>query len=50
MTYRPLAWTDWMVEQLGQPVYDELRRLAQTTAKPDLEKIIASLEAELGRA
>ena len=49
-TMRPLEWDDYLRNAWGGWVYDELRRLAQTTAKPDLERIIASLEAELARA
>ena len=50
-TRNDAAWQLILREAWGEPVYWELLRLSQKgDPKPDLEKIIASLEAELGRA
>lgn len=45
-TYDPLGWDDWLRAAWGQKVYDELRRLAQRTTKPDAEDALRKLAAE----
>jgi len=46
-THRPLEWDTWLRGAWGPGCYDELRRLALATAKPDLPAIVAKLKAEL---
>jgi hypothetical protein len=44
-TYRPLEWTEWMIQRLGQSVYDDLRRRALAGKKRPMDEVIAELEA-----
>lgn len=43
---RPLEWWEFMVKALGQPVYDELRRIALANEKQDMAAVVAKLREE----
>ena len=45
-TYRPLQWDQFLRERWGQPVYDELRRIALKNEKQDMVAVVSSLRAE----
>ncbi|HEC67028.1 MAG TPA: hypothetical protein ENI23_17260 [bacterium] len=45
---RPVEYTEWLKEYLGEAVYEELRRMAKTSIKKvDLEEVIEDLKAKL---
>ena len=44
-THNPIGWDDHLRKAWGQPVYDELRALAQAVCKPDFGKILSDLES-----
>lgn len=48
MTHDPLGWEAQIRLWWGQPVYEELVRLARAIARPDHAAILASLKKELG--
>lgn len=48
-THRPLEWDQWLRDRWGEPVYNELRRIALAGKKPDLEETLARLKAEWGQ-
>lgn len=48
-TNDPLAWDEFLREQWGQPVYDELRRVALKNEKQDMPAVLSALRAEAER-
>ena len=46
-THHPLEWDEWLHNQWGDPLYNELRRLALDGRKPDFDELIPALEARL---
>lgn len=44
---RPLEFDEWMRALLGQPTYDELRRIALKNERVDMEATVAYLRVEL---
>jgi len=48
MTHDPLAWDDFLRRAWGEPVYQELKRLAQRTDAPDVAAAVARLRVEAG--
>jgi hypothetical protein len=48
-THRPLEWDEWLRARWGDDLYTEVRRLALSTTKADLDVIRESLVAETKR-
>jgi len=46
-THDPIGWDNWLREQWGELVYDDLRHMAQKVTRPDIEAAIGKLGAEL---
>lgn len=46
-TFRPLEWDDWLRERWGEDLYAELRALAQSTEKVDLDAVRDEIAAEI---
>lgn len=45
-THRPLEWDEWLLNQWGADLYAEIRSLALSTAKVDLDEVRGALVAE----
>lgn len=43
-THRPLEWMDWLLERWGPRLFGELRALALTHQRPDLDALLAELK------
>lgn len=44
-THRPIQWEDWMREDMGEELYEEVRRQAKSIGqKVDLEQVVMELE------
>lgn len=48
-THRPLEWDEWLRDRWGEDLYAELRALALSIAKVDLDEVRAALVAETRR-
>ena len=46
-THNPLLWDEWLHDQWGDDLYDELRQLALSGSRPDFDELIPALEARL---
>ena len=45
-THRPLEWLEWLTDEWGFSVYEELRRLALSPTPPNIEMALERLKAE----
>ena len=45
-THRPIEWSEWMVDRMGEALYEEVRTLAKTGPNPDLRELRAALQQE----
>ena len=49
-THRPLEWDEWLLKEWGTERYMEMRNLALSGERPDLEAIAADLKERLAQA
>lgn len=43
-THRPLEWEEWITSRIGTANYEELKRKALGTCKPDYPEILAEIK------